>query len=286
MNDDDDFFAGEDYDGYDDSDDGTRQARRVRRQRHHEESVRRRADVLSAKGRRLGHVATLVGVLAMLAGLASATHEIAPAAIGVLQPVPGRWIAAIAGALVVVTIVLIATARHSLPRTSSRTSVGNGGVIALLAAILLLVLGIVVGILFPKGIVQPPVRDSAPVTSVQQMKSGLEAAAGPCTDGWVDIPTGGYPGVGAASACKATTVAYATFDSSAMERLYRGAIQGEILKMFADHADQAPANVSWRLLSGGRWVAFGPQPAMEKLQQAWGGTITPVDTGDTDGTGA
>ncbi|MBM6700226.1 hypothetical protein H7U32_07970 [Bifidobacterium pullorum subsp. saeculare] len=286
MSDDDDFFDGEAFGGYDDGDDGTISSRRVRRERRRAEAARRRGDVLGAKGRRLGHVASAVGVLAMLAGLASAIHEIAPGAIGVLKPVPGRWIALTAGVLVVLTIVLIAVARHHTPWQTSRTSVGTGGIVALLAAVLLLVVGVAVGILFPQGIVKEAVRDDAPISSTQEMKAGLEAAGGPCAGGWTDIPTSGYPGIASASACMDTTDAYAVFDSPAAAAMGQGLVRGQIVGLLDDHADKLPAGTEWRLLSGKEWMAFGPRQTMEKLQRAWGGTLATIDVDGSADAGA
>ena len=236
-------------------------------------------DLTPPAARRLGAAAGVTGTAAALAGAASAAHEIAPAYLGAFAAVPGRWIAVCAAALVVLTIGLIVAARRRTRRGHGR-KVGVVGIVMSLIAVLLLVLGVVTGVLFPAGMVRPAARDAAPVGDTAAMQAQIGQVVGGCPSGWTTLGAGTLPGVDESWACMDRYVAYVTFGSESAERLYRGAARSKALDLLAGHADDPRAQGGWRLLAGRRWIAFGPRPAMEALQREWGGDITALDGAD------
>ncbi|KFJ01457.1 hypothetical protein BSTEL_1043 [Bifidobacterium stellenboschense] len=233
--------------------------------------------------RTVAAIALLTGLLAVAFGVASAAHELAPAYLDPDGKVPGRLIAGTCAALIAVTFILVIIARATTPRRSSRRGVASGGIITFVLAALLLALGVVVGVLFPLGLIRPVVRDEAPVGSDDNMKFGIERVTGTCTDGWNDIDVAGYPGVDSASVCVTTRVAYVTFDSDVAAHTYAGAITSTITGLLEEHADDARAQGDWRTLGTGQWIAFGSEKNMTILQREWGGTLTTVNTTQSSG---
>ncbi|PLS28896.1 hypothetical protein [Bifidobacterium parmae] len=233
--------------------------------------------------RRVALAALLAGLVAVaLAGL-SAAHELAPAYLDPDGKVSGRLIAIAGAALIAVTLVLVIVARATTPRRVSRRGVASGGIITFVLAVLLLALGVVVGVLFPLGLIRPAVRDEAPSGSADGMKFGIERVVGTCTSGWTDLNVGGYPGVDSAAVCTDTRVAYITFDSDIVADSYNGAVTAKITELLDEHADDARAQGDWRTLGTGRWLAFGSKENMTALQREWGGTLATVESDGTSG---
>lgn len=250
------------------------------------ETTYRVGDRPGTASRRIALAALLAGLVAVaLAGL-SAAHELAPAYLDPDGKVSGRLIAIAGAALIAVTLVLVIVARATTPRRVSRRGVASGGIIAFVLAVLLLALGVVVGVLFPLGLIRPAVRDEAPSGSADGMKFGIERVIGTCTSGWTDLNVGGYPGVDSAAVCTDTRVAYITFDSDIVADSYNGAVTAKITELLDEHADDARAQADWRTLGTGRWLAFGSKENMTALQREWGGTLATVKTSDggSDGT--
>ncbi|NEG55659.1 hypothetical protein [Bifidobacterium platyrrhinorum] len=297
MNEDYDFFAGRD-DASGDS--GRRASRRARgtRDEPRRPAARRaanRRDITYHAGHRPGGVSRTLAIVALLCGLAaiacgaaSAAHEIAPAYVDPDGTVPGRLIAIACAVLIGVTLVLVIIARATVPRRVSHRGVASGGIITMVFAVMLLTLGVVVGVLFPDGLVRPAVRDEAPVNSSDRMRFDVERVTGVCTSGWQDIDVDVYPGVESASVCPDTRVAYLTFDSESAAKLYRNAVRTKIGDLLGEYASQAAdaTGGDWRTLSGGRWIAFGDASDMTLLQKEWGGTLARIGATGGDGTSA
>lgn len=236
--------------------------------------------------RRFALAALLTGLIAIAVGVASAAHELAPDYLDPDGKVPGRFIAIACAVFIVATLVLVIIARATTPRRTSHRGVASGGIIAFVFASLLLALGVVVGVLFPSGLIRPNIRDEAPVNSADGMRFGIERVTGACTSGWKSPDVSGYPGVESAFLCTDTRVAYMTFDSETVADMYAGAVTGTIASTLEEHADDARAQGDWYTLRAGRWLAFGTKENMTALQGEWGGTLASVDTSGASGTSA
>ena len=236
--------------------------------------------------RRFALAALLTGLIAIAVGVASAGHELAPDYLDPDGKVPGRFIAIACAVSIVATLVLVIIARATTPRRTSHRGVASGGIIAFVFASLLLALGVVVGVLFPSGLIRPNIRDEAPVNSADGMRFGIERVTGACTSGWKSPDVSGYPGVESAFLCTDTRVAYMTFDSETVADMYAGAVTGTIASTLEEHADDTRAQGDWYTLRAGRWLAFGTKENMTALQGEWGGTLASVDTSGASGTSA
>jgi hypothetical protein len=227
-----------------------------------------------------GRLAVITGLLAVVVSAASAVHEIAPLALSFLTSVPGLHIAVAAAVLIVLTLILAIAARVTMPRYATRTGVGSGGSIASVLAIVCLVVGVAVGVLFPDGIIRSQ-NDKAPVSDSSQMEQGIEQAAGTCADGWQGLDSGGLPGVTDAELCSDPRMAFVSFESDVSAAIGRAPIESKITELLGQHADDTRAQGDWRLLSGKRWMVFGQADAMTALQQQWGGDLETIAAQDS-----
>ncbi|MBT1181821.1 hypothetical protein JS531_07620 [Bifidobacterium sp. CP2] len=228
-------------------------------------------------------LALLTGLGSIALGGASAAHELAPAYLDPNGTVPGRFIAIACATLIGVTLILVIAAKASRPRNTSRRGTGATGLVAMFLAVLLLALGVVVGILFPAGLIRPAMRDEAPVGSEDGMRYSIERVTGTCEGGWTDVDVHAYPGVQVVAVCPTTRVAYALFESDTAAGLYRTPLETKVVELLDEHADDTQAQGDWCMLTGGRWVAFGGKDAMTLLEQEWGGKLDTVGTTDTTG---
>ncbi|OZG64022.1 hypothetical protein [Bifidobacterium eulemuris] len=270
---------GDDFGFFDDDDEnravGTQKLRGTRSAHSSGYSVRTiRAS--ASRSKLLGRFAACTGVLAIAVGAASAAHELAPNIIDPGGVVPGRYIALSAAVLVALTVVLVIAARKALPRRASHHGVAAAGIITLVLSVLLLILGISVGVLFPQGLIQPRLRDEAPITSNGQMEAGIEQAAGTCESGWNGLDAGGYPGITTIEMCADTRVAFVSFDTETSAAMSKALLKTRVADLLAQYADDERTQGDWRLLSGAQWVAFGDAAQMEALQQLWGGSLEPA----------
>ncbi|OZG60926.1 hypothetical protein BLEM_1646 [Bifidobacterium lemurum] len=229
-----------------------------------------------SRSRLFGRFAALTGVLAVAAGAASAAHELAPNIIDPNGVVPGRYIALGAAALVALTVMLVIAARAVLPRRASRHGVASAGIITLVLSVLLLILGVSVGVLFPQGLIQPRLRDEAPIASVEQMEAGIEQATGSCDSGWSGLDAGGYSGITTIEMCADTRVAFVSFDTETSSAMSKALLKTRVADLLAQYAEDERAQGDWRLLSGAQWVVFGDVEQMESLRQLWGGSLEPA----------
>lgn len=239
----------------------------------------------SPASRLLRKLALATGCMAVLVSAASAVHEVAPFAIAFLVPVPGRYIALTGAVLIAVTMILVIAARASMPRYATHGGVGAGGIIALVAAIVLLTVGVAVGVLFPEGLVQRQERDVAPVDSTEQMEQGIEQVTGACESGWQGMNSGGLPGIITVQVCEDRRVAFVSFDSEASAAIGRAPVQSGVSMLLAQNAGNEQAQGDWRLLSGERWTVFGEEPTISALQQQWGGSIATIQADDSGDSG-
>lgn len=252
----------------------------------------RRHETIYRVGERAGGASRILAALALLCGLAavatggvSAAHELAPAYLDPQGNVPGRFIAIACATLIGVTLILVIAAKLSRPRHTSRRGTGAAGIITMFLAVLLLALAVVVGILFPTGLIRPYLRDEAPVGSEDGMRYGIERVTGACASGWTEVDVSAYPGVENVSVCPDTRVAYVVFDSDATASLYRTPLQTKVAQLLDEHAGDDGVQGDWRSLTGGRWMAFGGNEQMTLLEQEWGGELGTVADESKDGTG-
>lgn len=284
MDDNYDFFTGE-PEGYGGRR-GTRVPNRPRRGRHNRAAVGpaavppgsgRLARADTPVSRALATAAAIVGVLAIVAAGALAVRATAPAFVPLLQPIGKRVLAIVAVLLMALALVLIIAARHVLPPRVSHHGVASGGIMAMLVAVLLLAFGLVVGVLFRDGLIRPHVRDEAPVGDTESMEWSMARVTGECANGWQDIDVSGYPGVDAASVCPDTRVAFVTFDNETAAELGKPLVKTKITGLLEGYADDERAQGDWRLLTGGKWMAFGDKTSMEALEYEWGGMLESVE---------
>lgn len=278
----------EDYDFFGDGQyDDSRSSRRAQNRRPSRRDAGRRFAATKASSptsilcRRL---AVVSGLLAVVVSATSAVHEIAPYAISFMTAVPGRYIALMAAVLIGITLILVIAARVTMPRYATHGGVGAGGIIALGCAIVCLVIGVAVGVLFPEGLIQQS-NDKAPVEDTAQMEQGIEQAAGACKEGWQGLDTGGLPGITTVQMCTDPRVAFVSFESESSAAISRAPIESKISELLSQYADNEQTKGDWRLLNGKRWMVFGEASKMTALQQQWGGeleTITAAaDTADS-----
>lgn len=278
----------EDYDFFGDGQyDDSRSSRRAQNRRPSRRDAGRRFAATKASSptsilcRRL---AVVSGLLAVVVSATSAVHEIAPYAISFMTAVPGRYIALMAAVLIGITLILVIAARVTMPRYATHGGVGAGGIIALACAIVCLVIGVAVGVLFPEGLIQQS-NDKAPVEDTAQMEQGIEQAAGACKEGWQGLDTGGLPGITTVQMCTDPRVAFVSFESESSAAISRAPIESKISELLSQYADNEQTKGDWRLLNGKRWMVFGEASKMTALQQQWGGeleTITAAaDTADS-----
>lgn len=278
----------EDYDFFGDGQyDDSRSSRRAQNRRPSRRDAGRRFAATKASSptsilcRRL---AVVSGLLAVVVSATSAVHEIAPYAISFMTAVPGRYIALTAAVLIGITLILVIAARVTMPRYATHGGVGAGGIIALGCAIVCLVIGVAVGVLFPEGLIQQS-NDKAPVEDTAQMEQGIEQAAGACKEGWQGLDTGGLPGITTVQMCTDPRVAFVSFESESSAAISRAPIESKISELLSQYADNEQTKGDWRLLNGKRWMVFGEASKMTALQQQWGGeleTITAAaDTADS-----
>ena len=278
MNDDFGFF--DDDDRYTDRRSASRSASRG----SHRGGRRSRTAANDSRSRFISRLAALTGTLAVAVGAFSAAHELAPNIIDPDGKVPGRYIALAAAILVACTFLLIILARVVLPRNTSHHGVASGGIITLVVSLLMLVLGVSVGVLFPQGLIQPRIRDVAPIESNAQMEQGIDQAAGACESGWSGLDSGGYPGITTVEMCPDTRVAFVSFDTDASAAMSKALLESKIAEVLAQHSEDERAQGDWRLLSGGQWVVFGNADQMTALQQLWGGTLEQISAVSDGGT--
>ena len=225
-------------------------------------------------------LAVVSGLLAVVVSATSAVHEIAPYAISFMTAVPGRYIALTAAVLIGITLILVIAARVTMPRYATHGGVGAGGIIALVCAIVCLVIGVAMGVLFPEGLIQQS-NDKAPVEDTVQMEQGIEQAAGACKEGWQGLDTGGLPGITTVQMCTDPRVAFVSFESDSSAAISRAPIESKISELLSQYADNEQTKGDWRLLSGKRWMVFGEASKMTALQQQWGGELETI-TAATD----
>lgn len=225
-------------------------------------------------------LAVVSGLLAVVVSATSAVHEIAPYAISFMTAVPGRYIALTAAVLISITLILVIAARVTMPRYATHGGVGAGGIIALVCAIVCLVIGVAMGVLFPEGLIQQS-NDKAPVEDTAQMEQGIEQAAGACKEGWQGLDTGGLPGITTVQMCTDPRVAFVSFESESSAAISRAPIESKISELLSQYADNEQTKGDWRLLNGKRWMVFGEGSKMTALQQQWGGELETI-TAATD----
>lgn len=263
-----DFFGDEQYDGPRSS--RTSAGRRANARRFD------KVKASSPTSRMLSRCAVVTGVLSIIAAANCTVHEIAPFAIPFMSGVRGRYIAGTAAVLIGITLVLVIAARITMPRHSTHGGVGSGGIISLVLSIVLLVIGVAVGVLFPQGLVQAPSNDKAPVENTAQMEQGIEQSAGACVDGWQGLGTDGVPGITTIQMCENPRIAFVSFESEAAAAVGRAPIESKIAELLSQYADNDKAQGDWRLLNGKRWMVFGEADKMTALQQQWGGDLTTI----------
>lgn len=274
----------EDYDFFGDGQyDDSRSSRRAQNRRPSRRNAGRRFAATKASSptsmlcRRL---AVVSGLLAVVVSATSAVHEIAPYAISFMTAVPGRYIALTAAVLISITLILVIAARVTMPRYVTHGGVGAGGIIALVCAIVCLVIGVAMGVLFPEGLIQQS-NDKAPVEDTAQMEQGIEQAAGACKEGWQGLDTGGLPGITTVQMCTDPRVAFVSFESESSAAISRAPIESKISELLSQYADNEQTKGDWRLLNGKRWMVFGEGSKMTALQQQWGGELETI-TAATD----
>lgn len=227
-------------------------------------------------------LAVVSGLLAVVVSATSAVHEIAPYAISFMTAVPGRYIALTAAVLIGITLILVIAARVTMPRYATHGGVGAGGIIALVCAIVCLVIGVAMGVLFPEGLIQQS-NDKAPVEDTSQMEQGIEQAAGACKEGWQGLDTGGLPGITTVQMCTDPRVAFVSFESESSAAISRAPIESKISELLSQYADNEQTKGDWRLLSGKRWMVFGEASKMTALQQQWGGELETITAAANSG---
>lgn len=274
----------EDYDFFGDGQyDDSRSSRRAQNRRPSRRDAGRRFAATKASSptsilcRRL---AVVSGLLAVVVSATSAVHEIAPYAISFMTAVPGRYIALMAAVLIGITLILVIAARVTMPRYDTHGGVGAGGIIALVCAIVCLVIGVAMGVLFPEGLIQQS-NDKAPVEDTAQMEQGIEQAAGACKEGWQGLDAGGLPGITTVQMCTDPRVAFVSFESESSAAISRAPIESKISELLSQYADNEQTKGDWRLLNGKRWMVFGEGSKMTALQQQWGGELETI-TAATD----
>ena len=219
--------------------------------------------------------AAVTGLVSALAGAALLAHAIAPSRLGVIGQVGiSAWVGVSVG-FALLTIILVAIARHSGPVPINRPSVGSTGIILLICGMLLTVAGLLIAYSSPKGIIKAPERDEAPISSPQAMTGGIDKAAGQCASGWHDISLGGYVGISQARYCTDTTMAYVVFDNDSAASLAKGPIRASVPDLLSRYGGGLKPQDLW-LLTGKRWMVVGSKTQVTGLQGQWGGQAEPL----------
>ncbi len=219
--------------------------------------------------------AAVTGLVSTLAGAALLAHAIAPSRLGVIGQVGiSAWVGVSVG-FALLTIILVAIARHSGPVPINRPSVGSTGIILLICGMLLTVAGLLIAYSSPKGIIKAPERDEAPISSPQAMTGGIDKAAGQCASGWHDISLGGYVGISQARYCTDTTMAYVVFDNDSAASLAKGPIRARVPDLLSRYGGGLQPQDLW-LLTGKRWMVVGSKTQVTGLQGQWGGQAEPL----------
>lgn len=278
-------MADDEYDFFASADDENSDYGSLEFDRSHGRKGMRAQDVRlsSTLSRHFRVYALICGLLAVCAAASSLVHEAAPAVIGALESVRGRYIALTAAVLIGLTMLLVIVARTTVPKRASHHGVASGGVLMMLCATLLLILGVVIGILFPSGIVQPAVRDEAPADDITAMEQQIDRIAGDCTSGWQALSSGGLPGINGIEVCVDSRVAFVSFDSAASAALSIAPLESQIAQLSGQSIDMSMDLSEWRVLSGERWMAFGSTDTMTALQERWGGDLSTLPASSGQG---
>ncbi|WEV74085.1 hypothetical protein OZX74_00465 [Bifidobacterium sp. ESL0798] len=126
-------------------------------------------------------------------------------------------------------------------------------------------------------------KTKAPENDANQMKQGIEQFAGTCTGGWMDVDIASQlPGVGTASFCKATQVAFVTFQTKAAASMDGDMVRSQAPNLISRYAGDKIDQNDLRVLSNDQWMAVGKKDAMTALQQQWGGKLEEIGSGDSD----
>lgn len=258
-----------DYASYHDN--GPRSHESGNRPRYAMKSPRSKAASVSAA---LGAVSGLVAVICSVIFI---TRTIAPAALGFSHGIAltaFEWAACVFCALALIFVIV---AKVGQRRASAKGRKGTWGIIGIILALLITICGLLIGNLFPEGVVQPSVAESAPAASSKTMRKGIETSVGTCTGGWRSLATSSYPGLTLAELCSNPRMAYVTFENQTMASLERGAVNSKIADLLEEYSDSSKAQGDWRTLNGKTWLVFGEKTNIEKLQKSWGGTIETVE---------
>lgn len=220
----------------------------------------------------------IAGVLAVLAGCATAARAIAPARMPeALANIPVNTLIILTVALAVVTLILVIVVRLR----ARRAGVGHGiastwGIIALVLALMLAGCGWAANTLFPEGVVEEKVADAAPTSTTTAMQKDVDNAFGTCTSGWQGMDASSYPGVTSIQMCTDTRVVYAVFDNSSSVGVYKAPIASKASEVLAQYQDQA-GSAQYAMLTGKQWILVGERSGIENLQKTWGGTISNIN---------
>ncbi|WP_369344172.1 hypothetical protein [Bifidobacterium aquikefiricola] len=230
----------------------------------------RGASVLSA-------IAAILGLIAVILSVFFITRTIAPASLKFSDSLSMPILEAGSFVFSVLALIFVIAAKISHRRARQGGRKGTWGIIAIVLALLITVCGLLIGNLFPQGVIQPKVSENAPVSSSKTMRKGIESSVGTCTGGWESLGTSSYPGLSLAELCKEPRMAYVTFENPTMASFERGAVNSKISDMLEEHSNNSEAQGDWRTLNGKTWLVFGEKANIEKLQKSWGGTIDTIE---------
>ncbi len=218
-------------------------------------------------------IALLFALAALFAAVLSLTSVIKPALTSSLTlPDNFTGIAAIAA--------FIAFIAGIIAKSMSRGYVLRRGSHAIMTAILTLVFcaaSLGLSTLFPDGVIEAKVADTAPTSSSTQMQSGVEEAFGTCSEGWTSVDSSSYLGVKSISVCKSTYAAYATFESSTYTSVYRSPMITKAKELLAEETSIDTPESGWGTLTGDTWVVVGNYNSLTTLQKTWGGTLATIE---------
>ncbi|MDF7666044.1 hypothetical protein [Bifidobacterium sp. ESL0745] len=120
-------------------------------------------------------------------------------------------------------------------------------------------------------------KTKAPDTDANQMKQGIEQQSGVCTGGWMDVDVASkLPGATSASFCKATQVAFITFQTKAAASMDGDMVRSQAANVISQYGGSKVDPNNLRLVSNDLWMAVGNAKAMGALQQQWGGTLEKI----------
>ncbi|MFT8358482.1 hypothetical protein [Bifidobacterium aquikefiri] len=225
----------------------------------------------------LGATAAVLGLIAVICSLLFITRTIAPASLKFSDALSLSNLEWCSFVFSILALILVIAAKISHRRAMEDGRRGTWGIIGIILALLITVCGLLIGNLFPQGVIQPSVSENAPVSSSKTMRKGIESSVGSCTGGWQSLSTSSYPGLTLAELCKDPRMAYVTFENPTMASLERGAVNSKISDMLEEYSDNGKAQGDWRTLNGKTWLVFGEKANIEKLQKSWGGTIDTVE---------